>query len=65
MTARPWTRIEGDALDQEIKRAGAVAEVSREVIASAKVEVDYVKATGALEAGSQFLNGSKALGHEG
>ena len=57
--------LEGDALDQEIKRAGAVAEVSREVIASAKVEVDFTKATGKITAGAQFLNGSKALGHDG
>lgn len=32
----------------EIDRARAVAEVAREVIASAKVEVEHIKATGSI-----------------
>jgi len=48
----------------ELERARTIAEVSQVIINSAKVEVDYIKATGALkgtgfipDAGSQPLGG--------
>ena len=44
----------------EIERARAVADVARVLVDSAKVEVDYLKATGAQVA--DFLEGEKPAG---
>ena len=41
-------------LERELKRAKAVSEVAQTIINSAKVEVEYLEVTGALEA-SEFL----------
>ncbi len=38
----------------EIERAKAVADVAKEIIATAKVEVDFIRATGAA-AGTGFI----------
>jgi len=43
----------------EIERAKAVNEVATVIIQSAKVEVDYVKATGASGASTDFLAAPK------
>lgn len=43
----------GEELDAEIRRAKAVSDVSQTIINSAKVEVDYLQATG--QASTPFL----------
>lgn len=43
-----------DKLDREIQRAKAVSEVANAVIGTAKVEVEFLKATG-HESGSDFF----------
>ena len=59
----------GDALDAEIKRSKGMSELSQTIINSAKVEVDYLTATGQSSApflgiapDAQFLPG--ATSHE-
>jgi hypothetical protein len=42
-------------LPLKIEKAKAVAEVAQTIINSAKLEVDYIKATGQEEAKSEFL----------
>lgn len=44
-------------LEKEIKRANAVAQIAREVINSAKVEVDFQKVVGGI--GSDFIQASR------
>lgn len=66
-------------LPQKIEKAKAVAEVAQTIINSAKLEVDYIKATGQADAKSEFLeaehsdrqkqipanNGHNGNGHDG
>lgn len=45
--------LPGEALDAEIRRAKGVSDVAQTIINSAKVEVDYLQATG--QASTPFL----------
>ncbi len=49
--------LSGDALEAELRRADAVAQVAREVTASAKVEVEYAKAIGASSPATKLFVG--------
>jgi len=46
--------LKGDELAAECKRAKAVAEISKEIVESSKVEVDFLKITGALKGSTYF-----------
>ena len=47
-------------LDKEVQRSLAMVDVAREIISSAKVEVDFMKVTGTI--GSGFIPANKMLG---
>ncbi len=55
--------LTGDALESEIKRAKAIGQVAGHITDTARVEVDYLKATGQPK-GTDFLphDGVKRLG---
>lgn len=41
----------------DVDRAKAIADVANVIVSSAKVEVDFIKATGGETSGSGFING--------
>ncbi|MDI5890645.1 hypothetical protein [Halomonas rhizosphaerae] len=57
--------LQGEELQAEISRARAISDVAGTVIGSAKVEVEYLKATKQTK-GTDFLphDGTKRLGGE-
>lgn len=50
--------LTGDKLAAELNRAKQVAAIAREVTASAKVEVDFINATGGKPEGRFFTRGT-------
>ena len=46
-----------DELNKEIEKAQAVAQIGTVIINSAKIEVDYVKATGMISTSSDLFKG--------
>lgn len=46
-----------DELNKEIEKAQAVAQIGTVIINSAKIEVDYVKATGMISSSSDLFKG--------
>lgn len=46
-----------DELNKEIEKAQAVAQIGTVIINSAKIEVDYVKATGMISSNSDLFKG--------
>ena len=47
--------LKGPDLDQEIKRASAISEVSAQIIESAKVQVMFIKVTESTDKSTFFL----------
>lgn len=48
--------LKGEELEAELQRAKMVATVAREITASAKVEVDYIEATGQKPQSLKFFD---------
>lgn len=48
--------ITPEILEMEIKRADAIKDVASQIIQSAKVEVDFVRATGIVSTDSQLFS---------
>jgi hypothetical protein len=46
-----------EELNKEIEKAQAVAQIGSVIIQSAKIEVDYLKATGMIESSSELFKG--------
>jgi hypothetical protein len=46
-----------EELNKEIEKAQAVAQIGSVIIQSAKIEVDYIKATGIIESSSELFKG--------
>jgi hypothetical protein len=46
-----------EELNKEIEKAQAVAQIGSVIIQSAKIEVDYIKATGMIESSSELFKG--------
>jgi hypothetical protein len=46
-----------EELNKEIEKAQAVATIGSVIIQSAKIEVDYIKATGMIESSSELFKG--------
>jgi len=49
--------IKGDDLQQAIDKASAVANIGNVIINSAKIEVDFMKATGMISTSSELFKG--------
>jgi N-acyl-D-aspartate/D-glutamate deacylase len=47
-----------EELSKEIEKAQAVAQIGSVIIQSAKIEIDYIKATGMLESNSELFKNS-------
>ena len=47
-----------DELSKEIEKAQAVAQIGSVIIQSAKIEIDYIRATGMLESNSELFKNS-------
>jgi N-acyl-D-aspartate/D-glutamate deacylase len=53
-----------EELSKEIEKAQAVAQIGSVIIQSAKIEIDYIRATGMLESNSELfknINDQKSL----
>jgi len=48
-------QLTSDQLDNEIKKANAVANLSSMIIQSAKIEVDFIKVTGRLDSKTELF----------
>jgi hypothetical protein len=48
-------RLKDEEAPMDIERAKAIATVAETIIASAKVEVDYLRVTGAIESDTQLF----------
>jgi hypothetical protein len=46
-----------EELNKEIEKAQAVAQIGSVIIQSAKIEIDYLKATGMIESSSELFKG--------
>ncbi|MBS1776014.1 MAG: hypothetical protein JSS64_07010 [Bacteroidetes bacterium] len=46
-----------EQMQTEIQRANAVSGIAQQIVMSAKVEVDFIKATGREESKTKFLDG--------
>ena len=46
-----------EELNKEIEKAQAVAQIGSVIIQSAKIEIDYIKATGMIESSSELFKG--------
>ena len=46
-----------EELNKEIEKAQACAQIGSVIIQSAKIEVDYIKATGMIESSSELFKG--------
>jgi N-acyl-D-aspartate/D-glutamate deacylase len=47
-----------EELTKEIEKAQAVAQIGSVIIQSAKIEIDYIRATGMLESNSELFKNS-------
>lgn len=47
--------VEPEKLEKELERAGAVADVARVIVDSAKAEVAFIQATGKITEGTGFV----------
>ena len=47
-----------EELSKEIEKAQAVAQIGSVIIQSAKIEIDYIRATGMLESNSELFKNS-------
>jgi hypothetical protein len=46
-----------EELNKEVEKAQAVAQIGSVIIQSAKIEIDYLKATGMIESSSELFKG--------